>query len=61
MSSFFSRKEPNKALWSVEFDGKSILVLLYIKPKMSFEDIKCIIVNEGGSVDSNGIIHKRVK
>lgn len=44
--------------WSVEFDGKSILALVILKPKMTYAEIKNIIINEGGSVDAQGIIHR---
>lgn len=43
--------------WSQEFDGKSALAIMIAKPKMTFEMIKTIIENEGGSVDSQMIIH----
>lgn len=44
--------------WSVEFDGKNILALVILKPKMTYAEIKNIILNEGGSIDSEGIIHR---
>lgn len=44
--------------WSVDFDGKSIMALLAIKPKMTFAEVKNVIENEGGSIDAMGIIHK---
>ena len=44
--------------WSEEFDGKSILALVILKPKMTYAEIKNIIINEGGSVDAQGIIHR---
>lgn len=44
--------------WCREFDGKSILALCQVKPKMTFGEIKNVIENEGGSVDSMGIIHR---
>ena len=44
--------------WCREFDGKSILALVILKPKMTYAEIKNVIVNEGGSVDSQGIIHR---
>lgn len=44
--------------WSVEFDGKQLLALLIIKEKMSYEEVVRVITNEGGYVDSEGIIHK---
>ena len=47
--------------WSVEFDGKPLMELLKYKHKMSYKDVLNVIVNEGGSVDENGIIHRPVK
>lgn len=44
--------------WCREMDGKSILALCALKPKMTFAEIKNVIENEGGSVDSMGIIHR---
>lgn len=44
--------------WSVEFDGKSLMELLKYKHKMSYKDVLNVIENEGGSVDTNGIIHR---
>lgn len=44
--------------WCREFDGKNILALVIAKPKMTYAEIKNVIVNEGGSVDSEGIIHR---
>ncbi len=44
--------------WSVEWDGKPALLLVAEKPKMSYKEILQVIQNEGGYVDSNGIIHK---
>lgn len=44
--------------WSVEFDNKSILALLVVKPKMTYQEVLSVITNEGGYVDSEGIIHK---
>lgn len=46
--------------WSVELDGKSVLALAIVKPEMTFAEIKNVIINEGGYVDSNGIIHKGI-
>jgi hypothetical protein len=53
------RKEDWKQVkWCREMDGKSILALCALKPKMTFAEIKNVIENEGGSVDSMGIIHR---
>lgn len=43
--------------WSKEFDGKNIMALCVVKPKMTFNEILNVIYNEGGTVDGNGIIH----
>ena len=52
-------KEPWKQVkWCREMDGKSILALCQLKPKMTFAEIKNVIENEGGSVDNMGIIHR---
>lgn len=44
--------------WSIVYDGKSILELLKDKPKMTFSEIKNVILNEKGTIDASGIIHK---
>ena len=44
--------------WSVEMDGKSILALLALKPKMTYAEITRIIHIEGGYIDRGGIIHR---
>ena len=44
--------------WSVEYDGRSILELLAERPKMSFDEVRNLIINEGGFIDSRAIIHK---
>ena len=44
--------------WSVELDGKSILSLLALKPKMSYREILDVIHAEGGYVDSEAVIHR---
>lgn len=44
--------------WSKDFDGKSVFELMEQWQKMPFAHIKMVIENEGGSIDSNGIIHK---
>ena len=44
--------------WSVEFDGKNILALVAVKTEMTFGEIRNVIINEGGIIDNNGIIHK---
>lgn len=44
--------------WSIQYDGRSILEFMFEKAKCSFGHAKQVIENEGGYVDSNGIIHK---
>ena len=44
--------------WAVEWDGKPALLLVAEKPKMSYKEILQVIQNEGGYVDSNGVIRK---
>ena len=44
--------------WSIEWDDKTILLLVMQKPKMSYKEILDVITAEGGYVDSEGIIHK---
>ena len=44
--------------WSIEFDGKSVMALVVLKPKMTYAEILIVIQAEGGYVDSNGIVHK---
>lgn len=44
--------------WSVEFDGKNIMGLVALKPKMTYAEILIVIQAEGGYVDSDGIVHK---
>ena len=44
--------------WSSEYDGISVLILMLQKPKMSLNEIRNVIENEGGSIDTDGIIHK---
>lgn len=48
----------NEDRWSIEFDGKSILALCILKPKMTYAEIKNVILNEGGSIDAAGIVHR---
>ena len=45
-------------VWSKMFDGKSVIELMEQWPKMPYAHVKMVIENEGGSIDSEGIIHK---
>lgn len=44
--------------WSIEFDGKNVMGLVALKPKMTYAELLTVIRAEGGYVDSNGIVHK---
>ena len=44
--------------WSVEFDGKNIFALAAVKTEMTYAEIRNVIMNEGGTIDENGTIHK---
>ena len=44
--------------WSIEFDGKNVMALVMLKPKMTYAEILTVIQAEGGYVDSDGIVHK---
>lgn len=44
--------------WCVELDGKNIMAALVAKPKMTYAEIVNIIKNEGGTIDSAGIVHR---
>lgn len=44
--------------WSIEFDGKNVMALVMLKPKMTYAEILIVIRAEGGYVDSDGIVHK---
>lgn len=46
--------------WSIEFDGKNVMALVMLKPKMTYAEILIVIQSEGGYVDSNGIVHKGI-
>lgn len=48
----------HRVLWSVDYDGQSIVQLLIAKPKMTYAEITNVIVNEGGVIDEKGIIHR---
>lgn len=44
--------------WSIQYDGRSILEFMMEKTDCPYGHAKQVIENEGGYVDSNGIIHK---
>lgn len=44
--------------WSVQYDGLSIMVLMMERTNCPYGHAKQVIENEGGYVDSKGIIHK---
>ena len=45
--------------WSKELDGKSIIILLTVYPKMTYNEIMMVLENEGATVDKQGIIHAK--
>ena len=45
--------------WSKEFDGKSVFDLMEQWPKMPYAHVKMVIENEGGSIDGEGIVHRK--
>lgn len=44
--------------WSVEYDMQSVVAVMLLKPNMTFETLNRVVANEGGYIDTNGIIHK---
>lgn len=44
--------------WSTQYEGRHVLELVMAHAKMSYKEMLNVIQNEGGYVDSNGIIHK---
>lgn len=54
----YRRRKASTNNWSVEFDGKNILALVAVRTDMTFGEIRNVIINEGGIIDNNGIIHK---
>ena len=44
--------------WCIEYDNLSILLLLLQKKTCTYSHACAVIKNEGGYVDSKGIIHK---
>lgn len=44
--------------WSVEYDNQSVIAVMCLKDKMTFGTLKAVVENEGGYIDTNGIIHK---
>ena len=56
---FFGRDKFQAGVyWSKDYDGRSVFELMAAKPKMPYEDIKMVVEGEGGSIDSQGIIHR---
>lgn len=45
--------------WSKEFDGKSVFDLMEQWSKMPYAHVKMVIENEGGSIDDEGIVHRK--
>ena len=46
-------------VWSKELDGKSVIILLTVYPKMTYEEIKTVLEAEGATIDKGGIIHAK--
>ena len=46
-------------IWSHMFNGKSVIDLMEQWPKMPYTHVKMVIENEGGSIDKEGIIHRK--
>lgn len=45
-------------IWSIDFDGKSVIELMEQWQKMPYNDVKFVISAEGGFIDDKGIIHR---
>lgn len=54
----YRQKVATTVNWSVEYDEHHVAELLLTKTEMTFAETKNVILNEGGFVDDNGIIHK---
>lgn len=52
------REDWKQVKWCREFDGCHIIVIVAGKPKMTYDEILNVILNEGGSIDENGIVHR---
>ena len=52
------RGQVRPVIWSVDYDGKSVLELMQQWDKMPYDQIKMVIANEGGFIDDKGIIHR---
>ena len=46
--------------WSTRYDGHHVLELVMAHAKMSYKEMLNVIQNEGGYVDSDGIIHRGI-
>lgn len=45
--------------WGDEFDGKQVIALCYLYPKMTYKQIIERLAAEGATVDAQGIVHKK--
>ena len=52
------RGQVRPVIWSVDYDGKSVFDLMERWDKMPYAHVKMVIINEGGFIDNDGIIHK---
>lgn len=52
------REDWKQVKWCRDYDGKSIMELCLAKPKMTYNEIVNVIINEGGTVDKDGTVHR---
>lgn len=52
------RGQVRPVIWSVDYDGKSVIDLMSQWDKMPYTHVKMVIANEGGFIDNKGIIHR---
>lgn len=43
--------------WAIQYDGKTILDFMMEKENCTLQHARMVIENEGGYVDSKGVIH----
>ena len=54
------RGQVRPVVWSVDYDGKSVLDLMERWDKMPYAHVKMVIENEGGFIDDKGIVHRGI-
>lgn len=52
------REDWKPVKWCRDYDGKNIMALCIAKPKMTYNEILNVIINEGGTVDKDGTVHR---